>query len=367
MTKLYFAVLAGFCFFNVTTAQDTSSYIIKKERRMVVNQHQPQYTYTQIPNKYIEDFALGIDYQQESFSKILEFDSAKKNYQNAGGFNLYFMSGLNQRLKLNSGGLLWGGGFSVNFQNDGKRYGIQLTTDTKDSGYTCTENTSAQIYGLSRYEYRMGPFIPFVGIQLGLKWFSSSQYINSYIKLAQYESSSSSEHIRSTGSLYAAPEIGFRLRMGAVGSFVASYSVMMGGDLNLTDIDQSSFTGFKMNMVTRNAKLDMQQFRFGFLFDLSTHHNEKKLVKDAYTDTSWVEEITEVQNRMGQKVNCPCCKNNAPTSTPPVYNNSNIDYQSKPNYYPPVESSPSVSPIKKPSPGIRVNSKPTIKTSSGKD
>ena len=63
--------------------------------------------------------------------------------------------------------------------------------------------------------------------------------------------------------------------------------------------------------------MNVNQLKFGFLFDLSQGHTDKKLIKEAYTDTTL---YTENSNQP-----CPCCDKCKQT-------NSSDNYQTYPQY-----------------------------------
>lgn len=300
--------LGVFEFANAQT--DTNSYIIKKIRRPVVNHHPAEYTYTTIPNEYIEDVALGIDFQHDAFNQKFDWDMGN-NYQNSNGFNVYFQSGNKFPYSWNAGSLMWGGGFGVTFYKNGPKSQIEFNTTNKDSGFTRLEISSPQLYVFGRYEYRFGPFVPFFGWHAGVKWFNTNQHNETYIQLKDYQNTSD-QSLKTTGGFYIAPEFGLRLRLGMVGSIVMSNTWIYGGNVDFTNMANSHFNGLAMDLKTQSVQMNMNQWKLGFLFDLSSQGTHKKLVRDAYTDTTFEEEITQIykQSNPDKSVPCPCCKNN---------------------------------------------------------
>jgi len=355
--SLFSIILSLFCVSNFLIAQDSSKLQTPK-KRMVVNNHPAQYSYQYYTEPYIQDFAIGIDYQNETFDQKLTWDESK-HYQSSGGFNIYFLANSKlTRNKLPFGSINWGGGFAMNFQGDGNYEYVQMNTVNLDSAKTNLSVLSPQLYTFVRGELKVGPFYPFIGIAGGVKWYNTSQTTETLVTLKDYENTTS-DHIKSTGSLYIAPEIGIRIRLTKTTSLVSSYSWVSGGELNLTNLDKSDFNSWQFNIVNEKANMNLSQIKFGLLFDLSERKSTKTLIKEAYSDTTYINEDEINSNTYP----CPCCpKTNYNYSTPPnkpaeievdpTQNNTRIrSYPSNSQYPEPVQ--PSINVPKKPLPGIK--------------
>jgi hypothetical protein len=347
-------------FSTLLNAQDSTKTKTTK-KRMVVNNYPAEYTYIYHNDPYVTGFALGIDYQQDQFSKKLDWDS-KNHYNRSGGFNIYFMSG-NQFKQNNAlGSVNWGAGFAMTFQGDGDPTNVQINTTNKDSAKTHLSVISPQIYAFARYEYKVGPFYPFIGVQTGVKWYSTSQNTETMVPLSDYENQSSN-NIDVTGSLYVAPEVGVRVRLGNVASLVASYTIVSGGNLNLVDLGSSKMNSWQYVLDRKKENMNVDQFKVGFLFNLSERSHTKKIIKEAHSDTTFVDEDEINKNTYP----CPCCPKTSTTISPkspqkqsemdaepfnPDYKkNSTIEiYPSNSRY--PNPSQPSINIPKKPLPGI---------------
>jgi len=294
-------------------AQDTA--IIKPKVTKIITNHPAQYQYTRVASDYIEDIALGIDYQEESFTEAFDWDKSTI-YQNNGGFNIYFISGnrINKLTRFGSGS--WGGGFSMNFYGDSKYHNVAINTVNKDSAKTRISLVSPELYVMGRYEYKLGNIYPFFGIRAGAKWFSTSQNTETLMPLVDYENSTST-NLTSSGSMYVATEIGLKIRLGKTVSFVTSYGFARGTSVNLVDFDNTTFNSWQFDLNKKEASMNVNQLKFGFLFDLSQGHSDKKLIKEAFTDTTM---YTENSNQP-----CPCCDKCKQT-------NSSDNYQNYPQY-----------------------------------
>ena len=277
------------------TAQDTAKN--KPKVTKIVTNHPAQYQYTRVASDYVEDVALGIDYQEESFSEAFDWDKSSI-YQKNGGFNVYFITGNKLKNFKQFGSVSWGGGFSMNFYGDSKYHNVAINTLNKDSARTRISLISPEFYAMGRYEYRIGNIYPFFGVRAGVKWFSTSQNTETLMPLTNYENSTS-VNLTSSGSLYFATEIGLKVRLGNVVSFVTSYGIARGSSVNLVDFDNTTFNSWQFDLSKKAASMNVNQLKFGFLFDLSQGHTDKKLIREAYTDTTL---YTENSNQP-----CPCC------------------------------------------------------------
>lgn len=294
-------------------AQDTAKN--KPKVTQIVTNHPAQYQYTRVASDYVEDVALGIDYQEESFAEAFDWDKSSL-YQKNGGFNVYFITGNRLKNFKQFGSVSWGGGFSMNFYGDSKYHNVAINTLNKDSARTRISLMSPEFYAMGRYDYRLGNIYPFFGVRAGVKWFSTSQNTETLMPLTEYENSTS-VNLTSTGSLYIATEVGLKVRLGHVVSFVTSYGIAQGSTVNLVDFDKTTFNSWQYELNKKEANMNVHQVKFGFLFDLSQGHTDKKLIKEAYTDTTL---YTENSNQP-----CPCCDKCKQT-------NSSDNYQTYPQY-----------------------------------
>ncbi len=276
-------------------AQDTIK--IKPKVTQIITNHPAQYQYTRIASDYIEDIALGIDYQEESFAEAFDWDKSSL-YKRNGGFNVYFITGNRIKTITQFGSGSWGGGFSMNFYGDSKYHNVAINTLNKDSARTRISLISPEFYVMGRYEYKIGNIYPFFGVRAGVKWFSTSQNTETLMPLKDYENSTS-VNLTSSGSLYVATEIGLKIRLGKTVSFVTSYGIVRGTSVNLVDFDNTQFNSWQFELNKKSETMNINQLKFGFLFDLSQGHSTKKLIKEAYTDTTL---YTENSNQP-----CPCC------------------------------------------------------------
>jgi hypothetical protein len=133
--------------------------------------------------------------------------------------------------------------------------------------------------------------------------------------LTDYENSTS-VNLTSSGTFYIATEVGLKVRLGHVVSFVTSYGIAQGSTVNLVDFDKTIFNSWQFELDKKSENMNIHQMKFGFLFDLSQGHTDKKLIKEAYTDTIL---YTENSNQP-----CPCCEKCKQTN-------------SSDNYYPQYE------------------------------
>lgn len=300
--------------FSLTLNAQDSLKTNPKVTKIITN-HPAQYEYTRIASDYVEDVALGIDYQEESFDKAFDWDKSSL-YQKNGGFNIYLISGNKLKTTKQFGSGSWGGGFSMNFYGDSKYHNVAINTLNKDSARTRISLISPEFYVMGRYEYKLGNIYPFFGVRAGVKWFSTSQNTETLMPLKDYENSTS-VNLTSSGSMYIATEIGLKIRLGNVVSFVTSYGIAQGSTVNLVDFDNTQFNSWQFDLNKKSANMNVHQMKFGFLFDLSQGHTDKKLIKEAYSDTTlYTENSTQP---------CPCCDKCKQI-------NSSDNYQTNPQY-----------------------------------
>ena len=352
-------------------AQSEDSLIIQKSHREVqrITYHPAQYRYISTPRNYISDFALGLDYSQESFvdKADMNWDSSNTYLGNASGFNMYglVMPKRIQKWKMASPRLAsfnWGFGFNVNQFHKSKRERVVINTVNQDSAHTRLETANVSIYSMARYELGLGRFHPFFGLQAGVSFMSTNQVTETYMSLRDYESRSE-DNVHTRAVTYAAPELGVRFRMNDWASVVVAHEWKFGSQIDLSDVNNTQFDGAQMTATQQSVNYESTMWKFGLLFDLSSNHRKKELVKEAYYDTSMVlEKIYEDKPQPCPP--CPCeTKTTEPSRTQTIPNKKS-DMEVNPgnsNPIVPAPSSPSMpNTIRMPKKAMPSIIKPTI-------
>lgn len=275
---------------NLVNAQlDTVG--IEKDYKLVqhVRYVEPTYEYIPIKQNYITDFALGLEYNNESFKGLgpQSWDSMGQ-LKNSSGFDFYFLfSALPKNMVKSWGNVNWGLGMGFNQFSNGGLNSVALNTAREDSAYTQVKNNTVHIYSMLRYEFQLGRLYPYLGIQGGVSLYNSDQYTETYVPITDYQSFGSVDLHNSVAG-YVSTELGLRVRLNTGISMYLSYIDRRGSDLEIIDVENSKFNGLAFDGVVRDVKYNSNQWKVGFLFDLSSRKYEKRKIKDGYYDTSIV-------------------------------------------------------------------------------
>lgn len=260
-----------------------------------ITYHQPQYSYTPKKTNYVTQFALGIDYTDESYLVKPTWDSLGQ-LQNSSGFNIYWIGSPIQKNiwnqnDLNTGILNWGGGFNFNHYKSGEKFNVEFNTANLDSGFTKLETSAVQFFLFSKYEYQFGRIYPFLAINTGFNVHTVKQYSETYLLLTEYESTNQ-VNLNNSVNVYVAPEVGLRIRVYQNLSIVASYQQRFGSDIEIVDLHNTKFNGLRAQYTPNlnKVKFETGMFKMGLLFDFS-EKKEKRIVKDGFYDTTMVEEV----------------------------------------------------------------------------
>ncbi len=322
-----------------------------KYRKKTFNQHYPaQYRYEYIDKYHYSNYALGLDYSNESFLQNdwnnnvlndLSWDSLGQ-LENSSGFNIYFLGKLHPERVVPAGRINWGIDMGFSHFRRGNKNNVELSTINKDSGFTRLETMAFNMSGMLRYEYALGRIYPFIGIHGGFAVYSTNQYTQSYIELVDYETSGSTD-VRNSATLYWSPEMGVRVRLAPGVSMVASYERRFGNNINITDITRSKFHGLAYSENSKSVNYNTETFKIGFLFDLGGHERERKEIVPARDTTiAYLEAVNEnntttttqqntyQQNTVNNPCPCPCPPQSTITPNAPT-NNSNINTNSSSN------------------------------------
>lgn len=316
---------------------DTMINGVKYRKKYYKQQYPAQYKYEYIDNYRYTNYALGIDYTNESFLKNagenngtdvnMRWDSLGQ-LQNSSGVNIYFIGKLHPEKFMPFGRFNWGIDMGFSHFRRGEKSNVELGTINKDSGFTRLETMAFNMSGMLRYEFAMGRIYPFVGLHGGFAVYSTDQYTQSYINLVDYETSGSVD-VRNSATLYVSPEVGVRIRVAPAVSIVASYERRFGNTVNVTDITRTQFNGLAYNEKSNTVNYNTETFKLGFLFDLGGHERERKQITPARDTTiAYLEVVNEntytntqttnyQQNTVNNPCPCPCPPNNSVTPSLP--------------------------------------------------
>lgn len=296
MKKNHFFIFLSFLFATTgviaqSDSSESDSSEIEKDYKVVqrVRYVNPTYEYIPLRQNYITNFALGLEYNNESFKGLgpNSWDSLGQ-LKNSSGFDFYFLfSALPKSMISNWGNINWGLGMGFNQFSNGDLHNVALNTTREDSAYTHVKNNTLHLYSTLRYEFQLGRFYPYLGMQGGVSFYNSNQYTETYVPITDYEAFGSIDLHNSVAG-YLSTEIGMRVRLNTAISMYVSYIDKRGGDLEVIDVNNSTFNGLSFDGVVRDVKYNTNQWKIGFLFDLSTNKYEKRVIKEGYYDTSIV-------------------------------------------------------------------------------
>jgi len=212
------------------------------------------------------DGFLGVHYTwQEALTPALK-DSNRYN----AGFNLQLMS----RNLLNASpfggylGLDWG----MQFYGKGNKFNVQLNTSNGDSGWTRLSTFSMDFFARGHVEYARYKLIPYMNFFAGPRFYSTNQKVQSYIPLANTESSDLINASTAVGFMTGAGA-GLRWRISDVVSLDARFDWMSGSSTKIVDLDKSTFNGLSYNLVKKSVTPEYYQVKFGLLFNLGHDEN----------------------------------------------------------------------------------------------
>jgi len=330
---------------NTTTQTTVSSNVpydtmingVKYRKKHYKQQYPAQYRYEYIDQYRYTNYALGIDYTNESFLKNVGENNATDlpmswdslgQLQNSSGVNIYFIGKLHPEKFMPFGRFNWGIDMGFSHFRRGEKSNVELGTINKDSGFTRLETMAFNMSGMLRYEFAMGRIYPFIGLHGGFAVYSTDQYTQSYINLVDYETSGSVD-VRNSATLFVSPEIGVRIRVAPAVSIVASYERRFGNTVNVTDITRTQFNGLAYNEKSNTVNYNTETFKLGFLFDLGGHERERKQIAPARDTTiAYLEAVNEntqtntqtthyQQNTINNPCPCPCPPTNSVTPSIP--------------------------------------------------
>lgn len=294
--------------------QSTDSSTAPKSPKMVQRITYYPATYHNVPTKnhYISGFALGMDYTQERFNAgnaDMSWDSSEMYTGGASGFNIYGMVMPKTFRNLmskspNMGSFNWGFGLNVNQFHRSRNERTVINTIRQDSVLTRLESSNISLYSMARYEWKWGILHPFVGVQGGVSLISSDQVTETIVTMTDYESYTS-QNLNTVASAYVAPEIGARMRLAPWVSLVVSHEWKMGSQITLSDLNNTQFNGIVISAPQQEVAYQTGMWKFGILFDLSGNKNSREIEKEAYYDTTMVDENTPIVTPCAPCPKCP--------------------------------------------------------------
>lgn len=369
--------------FSQAFSQNTDSTVTVFSHRRVqkITYHPEQYRNVPHRDNYISVFALGVDLAREQFVSKPDIEGWGHGYlEPTSGFNIYgiYMPKSFRNIRQNNrsiGSFNWGFGLSVNQFRKSNEETVEINTANRDLAKTRLTSDHFSFYSIARYEWGLGRLYPFVGLSGGFVYASTQLETRNFLQLSGYENSSTN-HVHGSSTAFIAPEIGMRLRLNSWVSAVVAYEWRSGSTIKMDDYDATYFntSQAQFNTTRKNVEYQTEAWKFGFLFDLSGNKHSREVVREAYTDTTYVMEQIQPEKPCPP---CPACPTNTtPSNTSPENKDTKkTDLQIRPtqpsNPNPvPTQPAPTLrdtprDPVevpKKPLPGIAIP-KPTIKKS----
>ncbi len=212
------------------------------------------------------DGFIGIHYtSQHALTPALK-DSDRYN----AGFNIQLMS--RNLLPASPFGGYLGLDWGMQFYGKGNKTNVQLNTNNGDSGWTRLSTFSMDFFARGHIEYARYKLIPYVNFFAGPRFYSTNQKVQSYIPLANTESSDLINAATSMSFMTGAGA-GLRWRISDVVSLDARFDWMSGSNAKIVDLDKSSFNGLSYNLVKKSVTPEYYQVKFGVLFNLGDDEN----------------------------------------------------------------------------------------------
>ncbi len=285
-----------------STNRSIAKYVVASQHERVsytVNQTEPTYRYISKPKRYINDFALGLYYSQESFTNNLSWDTLRfrnsdskfvpgSQMNKVSGFGFHFLFGGRKFIpQTQLGSFNWGLGMDFNHFRRGPKTQVAFNNDLEDKGFTRLETSAVTFHGIARYEKRVGLLYPYAAAKVGFNFYSTQQYTEAHRTSTNYESTNS-ENISTDITPYFAYELGIRAKLAPGISAFASYENRTGNQLEVVNISQSTFNGFEYKNDVKTVDYKIENIKFGFLFDLSSVEREKEVVSPYRLDTTYI-------------------------------------------------------------------------------
>jgi len=212
------------------------------------------------------DGFIGIHFaSQHALSSSLK-DSNRYN----AGFNLQLMS--RNLLPASPFGGYVGFDWGMQFYGKGNKTNVQLNTNSGDSGWTRLSTFSMDFFARGHIEYARYKLIPYVNFFAGPRFYSTNQKVQSYIPLANTESSDLINAATSMSFMTGAGA-GLRWRVSDAVSLDARFDWMSGSNAKIVDLDKSTFNGLSYNLVKKSVTPEYYQVKFGILFNLGDDEN----------------------------------------------------------------------------------------------
>jgi hypothetical protein len=279
-----------------------AKYVVASQHERVaftVQQSEPTYQYISKPKRYINDFALGLYYSQESFLDPISWDSLRFRNSDAqfvpgsqmnkvSGFGFHFLFGGRQFVpQTQIGSFNWGLGMDFNHFRRGPKSDVVFNTDLEDKGFTRLETSAFNFHGIARFEKRVGLIYPYAAAKIGFNLYSTQQYTEAYRNSTSYESQNT-ENISTDVTPFFSYELGVRARLTGGFSVFASYENRTGNKLEVVNLSQSTFNGFTYNNDVRVLDYKIENIKFGVLFNLSAAERERREITPERFDTTYM-------------------------------------------------------------------------------
>jgi len=154
----------------------------------------------------------------------------------------------------------------------------------------------------------------------------TGQHTSALLNSTDYESNNS-DNIANDATLMGSLGVGLRVKISPHVSLDARYEQFYGGKAEVVDLHNSQFKGAEYTLSKNKISHNGSQLKFGFIFDLSQHEEEKKLVEPGHYETKTERYYLDANDTNKIIQPCPCgpCDEKEDNSSRNIYEQGGVE------------------------------------------
>lgn len=307
---------------------DTAKFL-----KTVVSKYWVDTTYKYVyyePSRDIEEGWIGIYYTNQHMQDATEWDRIGRLTE-TNGFNLQFMSGNllpGENLAI-YGGLDWG----MQFYGRSDKSEVLINSVNEDRGLTFLRSHSNDIFISGQIEWAQTRVVPYLTGSVGTRILSTGQTTRALLASTEYESTQDNGvHTRATMALKAG--VGVKFKLSPHVYFDARYEIVQTDMLRTVDYSNTAFNGLSFDLGLKKMNMSADQFRFGFVFDVSGNEYKKVVDEPGHWEETTQRLYTDPSDSTKLFVPCPCDKPKRQSRNKKNNNSRNTPINEGPSRFP---------------------------------
>lgn len=256
------------------------------------------------PSRDIEEAWIGLYYTNQQMENSYDWQQIGRHAE-THGFNVQFMFGNvlpGENLAVFAG-VDWG----MQFYGRSDNSEVLINSVNEDRGLTFLRSHSNDVFVSGQIEWAEFRVVPYLTGSIGTRILTTGQTTRALLASTEYESTQDNA-VQTRATLGLKAGAGVRFKLSPHVYFDSRYEIIQTGNLNTVDYNNTAFNGLDYDLGLKKIDLNAGQFRFGFVFDVSSEESNKVVDVPGHWEETTQQLYADPADSTKVFVPCPCDK-----------------------------------------------------------